>query len=87
MSTMMSDIGKCVRLVRTIRNLTQAGLGAEAGGLSQSTISRIEQGRAVRTDQLDRVLRALRCDLRQLLEHLTPAGTFHVVFKQSPTQD
>lgn len=55
----MKEIGRCVKLRRTMRNLTQESLGAMAGGLSQSTISRIEQGRPVRTDQLERVMHAL----------------------------
>ena len=83
----MKEIGRCVKLMRTMRNLTQETLGAMAGGLSQSTISRLEQGRPVRTDQLERVMHALQCDLRQLLNCNPPPGPFHVVFTPPPSPD
>ena len=55
---MLREIGADLQRQRLARNLSQAGLGAEAG-VSRDTVRRLEAGEAVSTLTLVRVLRAL----------------------------
>jgi transcriptional regulator with XRE-family HTH domain len=63
----LAELGRRLARTRLERNLTQAGLGDEAG-VGFATVQRIESGQPVKTTSLIRVLRVLeRLDALELL--------------------
>ncbi|MCB0869843.1 MAG: helix-turn-helix domain-containing protein [Solirubrobacterales bacterium] len=67
--SILGALGSDLRRLRLSRNLSQAGLAAEAG-VTRDTIRRLEAGESVSTQTLVRVLRAL--DLLGALAGLFP---------------
>lgn len=65
----LEELGRRIARHRLNRNLTQAGLAAQAG-VSTPTVQRIEQGRSSQASNLIRILRAL--DLLEALDGLIP---------------
>ena len=70
---MLDELGQRAQQYRVSMNLTQPQL-AEAAGVSQRTIERLEAGSSVQLDKLLRILRALR--LTDNLDQLIPEASF-----------
>lgn len=69
------EVGATLRTLRQQRGLTAAEVGARAG-MSQQGVSRIENGRHdVSFSTLERLLAAMGCNLRDLWDAQSVAGT------------
>jgi len=68
----LAELGRRIARTRLERNLTQSGLGTEAG-VGLATVQRLEAGHAVRTTSLIRILREL--ELLDALNLLVPEPT------------
>lgn len=69
------EVGATVRTLRRQRGLTAAEVGMRAG-MSQQSVSRIENGRHdVSFSTLERLLAAMGCSLRDLWDAQSVAGT------------
>lgn len=66
MQRMKGDVGKRVRELRLLRDLTQAELGQKAGGLTGSAIKELEAGRSEGSTRLHAIAKALGTTVEQL---------------------
>lgn len=82
----MKKIGECIRAMRQVRGWSQETLGREAGGLRQCRISGIENGKPFYVHELLAIVRALRCDVAELLEAVLGRGTIHLVVTPPQTR-